>query len=163
MGMFPKQLPRAAIRRRIATEKQKLGVKLSEVKKENELPASFKDMMITFKRLLKNKILMLNNIASVFYFFGFMPYWIFTPKYIETQYKQSASTSSLVTGTVALAFSAIGVLLSGIVISKYKPRARYMAAWNVLVGLLSVMGMVTYAFLGCTAAENSVIVNHSSR
>lgn len=162
MGMFPKQLPRAAIRRRIATEKQKLGVKLSEVKKENELPASFKDMMITFKRLLKNKILMLNNIASVFYFFGFMPYWIFTPKYIETQYKQSASTSSLVTGTVALAFSAIGVLLSGIVISKYKPRARYMAAWNVLVGLLSVMGMVTYAFLGCTAAENSVIVNHSS-
>lgn len=163
IGMFPKQLPRAAIRKRIATEKQKLGMKLSEVKKENELPASFKDMMITFKRLLKNKILMLNNIASVFYFFGFMPYWIFTPKYIETQYKQSASTSSLVTGTVALAFSAIGVLLSGIVISKYKPRARYMAAWNVLVGLLSVMGMVTYAFLGCTAAENSVIVNHASR
>ncbi|XP_062708927.1 solute carrier organic anion transporter family member 74D-like [Aedes albopictus] len=162
IGMFPKQLPRAAIRKRIATEKQKLGMKLSEVKKENELPASFKDMMITFKRLLKNKILMLNNIASVFYFFGFMPYWIFTPKYIETQYKQSASTSSLVTGTVALAFSAIGVLLSGIVISKYKPRARYMAAWNVLVGLLSVMGMVTYAFLGCTAAENSVIVNHAS-
>ncbi|XP_065078887.1 solute carrier organic anion transporter family member 74D-like [Ochlerotatus camptorhynchus] len=162
MAMFPKQLPRAAVRKRIAAEKQKLGMKLSEAKKEDELPASFKDMLKTFKRLVKNRILMLNNIASVFYFFGFMPYWIFTPKYIETQYKQSASTSSLVTGTVALLFSAIGVLLSGIVISRYKPRARYMAAWNVMVGLLSVAGMVTYAFLGCTAAENSVIVNHSS-
>ncbi|XP_053687130.1 solute carrier organic anion transporter family member 74D-like [Sabethes cyaneus] len=162
IGMFPKQLPRAAIRKRIAVEKQKLGMKLSEAKKEDELPASFKDMIKTFKRLVKNKILMLNNIASVFYFFGFMPYWIFTPKYIETQYKQSASTSSLVTGTVALGFSAIGVLLSGIVISKFKPRARYMAAWNVLVGVLSVMGMVAYAFLGCKASENSVIVNHSS-
>ncbi|XP_058461062.1 solute carrier organic anion transporter family member 74D-like [Malaya genurostris] len=162
IGMFPKQLPRAAVRKRIAVEKQKLGMKLSEVKKEDELPASFKDMIKTFKRLVRNKILMFNNIASVFYFFGYMPYWIFTPKYIETQYKQSASTSSLVTGTVALGFSAIGVLLSGIVISKYKPRARYMAAWNVLVGILSVMGMVMYAFLGCTASENSVIVNHPS-
>ncbi|XP_055606814.1 solute carrier organic anion transporter family member 74D [Uranotaenia lowii] len=162
MAMFPKQLPRAAIRKRIAAEKQKLGMKLSEAKKEDELPASFKDMIKTFKRLVKNKILMLNNIASVFYFFGFMPYWIFTPKYIETQYKQSASTSSLVTGTVALVFSAIGVLLSGIIISRYKPRARYMAAWNVLVGALSVIGMVVYAFLGCAASENSVIVNHPS-
>ncbi|XP_050093605.1 solute carrier organic anion transporter family member 74D-like [Anopheles aquasalis] len=167
IAMFPKQLPRAAARKRIAAEKQKLGMKLSEAadggRREDELPASFKDMMKTFKRLLRNKILMLNNIASVFYFFGYMPYWIFTPKYIETQYKQSASTSSLVTGTVALVFSAVGVLLSGLVISKYKPRARYMAAWNVFVGMLSVMGMIAYAFLGCSASENSVIVNIPSQ
>lgn len=162
ISLFPKQLPRAAVRKRIAAEKQKLGMKLSEAKKEDELPASLKDMLKTFKRLLRNKILMLNNIASVFYFFGYMPYWIFTPKYIETQYKQSASTSSLVTGTVALVFSAIGVLISGVVISRFKPRARYMAAWNVLVGTLSVGGMIMYAFLGCTASENSVIVNHPS-
>ncbi|XP_058065662.1 solute carrier organic anion transporter family member 74D isoform X1 [Anopheles bellator] len=160
MAMFPKQLPRAAIRKRVAVEKQKLGMKVSEAeRREDELPASFKDMLKTFKRLLRNKILMLNNIASVFYFFGYMPYWIFTPKYIETQYKQSASTSSLVTGTVALVFSAVGVLLSGLVISRFKPRARYMAAWNVLVGILSVAGMIAYAFLGCAASEDSVIVN----
>jgi MFS family permease len=139
-----------------------MGVKVDDQPVENELPASFKDMMLTFKRLLKNKVLMLNNIASVFYFFGYMPYWIFTPKYIETQYKQSASTSSLMTGTVALVFSAIGVLLSGIIISRYKPRARYMAAWNVIVGALSVAGMIVYAYLGCAASENSVIVNYSS-
>uniref|UniRef100_A0A182UP32 Solute carrier organic anion transporter family member n=1 Tax=Anopheles merus TaxID=30066 RepID=A0A182UP32_ANOME len=164
MAMFPKQLPRAAARKRIAQEKRRLGMQLSDAsKREDELPASFKDMLKTFKRLLRNKILMLNNIASVFYFFGYMPYWIFTPKYIETQYKQSASTSSLVTGTVALCFSAIGVLLSGLVISKFKPRARYMAAWNVIVGLLSVMGMIAYAFLGCSASENSVIVNIPSQ
>uniref|UniRef100_A0A182QCQ2 Solute carrier organic anion transporter family member n=1 Tax=Anopheles farauti TaxID=69004 RepID=A0A182QCQ2_9DIPT len=165
MAMFPKQLPRAAVRQRIAQEKKRLGMQPSDAasRREDELPASLKDMMATFKRLLRNKILMLNNIASVFYFFGYMPYWIFTPKYIETQYKQSASTSSLVTGTVALCFSAIGVLLSGLVISKFKPRARYMAAWNVIVGLLSVLGMIAYAFLGCSASENSVIVNIPSQ
>lgn len=68
----------------------------------------------------------------------------------------------MVTGTVALSFSAIGVLLSGVVISKFKPRARYLAIWNVFVGLLSVFGMITYAYLGCAEAENSIIVNHPS-
>lgn len=65
----------------------------------------------------------------------------------------------MVTGTVALAFSAIGVLLSGFVISKYKPSARYMAAWNVIVGFLTVVGIVSYAFIGCPGNEQSVVVN----
>lgn len=58
------------------------------------------DMMQTFWRLITNPTLMCNNLASVFYFLGYMPYWVFMAKYIETQYRQSASTSSLVTGTV---------------------------------------------------------------
>jgi hypothetical protein len=56
------------------------------------------DMMQTFWRLITNPTLMCNNLASVFYFLGYMPYWVFMAKYIETQYRQSASTSSLVTG-----------------------------------------------------------------
>lgn len=161
MCMFPKELPRAALRRRIASERRKRGMKTIDGNNEDqdEIPASFNDMIITFKRLLKNATFMLNNIAAIFYYFGYMPYWIFTPKYIETQYKQSASVSSFVTGTVALVFSAIGVLSSGIVISKYKPKARYLAFWNVFVGSLSVIGMVAYMFLGCAENENSVVFN----
>jgi len=60
------------------------------------------DMMRTFWRLITNPTLMCNNLASVFYFLGYMPYWVFMAKYIETQYRQSASTSSLVTGKVQL-------------------------------------------------------------
>ncbi|CAO1324723.1 unnamed protein product [Diamesa tonsa] len=160
MMMFPKELPRAAVRRKVALERKKRGLKsLEGDAPTDEIPASVNDMFITFKRLLKNVTFMLNNAASIFYYFGFMPYWIFTPKYIETQYKQSASTSSLVTGTVALVFSAIGVLTSGVVISKFKPRARYLAMWNVFVGAISVIGMISYAYLGCMESENSTIIN----
>lgn len=56
------------------------------------------DMMTTFKRLIKNPILMCNNFAAIFYFMGYMPYWIFMPKYIEIMYKTSASEASFVTG-----------------------------------------------------------------
>lgn len=151
-GMFPKVLPRAAARKREELRRQS---SFNSAPVEPEKP-SFKDMLKTFHRLIRNPTLMYNNLASVFYFFGYIPYWIFTPKYIEIQYHQSASVSSLVTGTVALAFSAIGVLLSGIIISKYKPRARYMAAWNVFVGGLSAAGMISYIFLGCPASDNNL-------
>lgn len=157
IALFPKTLPRAAARKVLALERNKSATSIKG-DQEPELPASISDMMRTFKRLLTNTTLMCNNLATVFYFMGYTPYWIFMPKYIETQYKQSASVSSLITGTVGLVFSAFGILLSGLVISKYKPKARYLAAWNVMVGAISVMGMISYAFLGCSSNDNQIAV-----
>ncbi|XP_018326966.1 solute carrier organic anion transporter family member 5A1 [Agrilus planipennis] len=152
LALFPKSLPRAAARR--LTRQMSSKASKNTLEDDAEIPTSFKDMLKTFKRLLANPTLMLNNFAAVFYFLGYMPYWIFLPKYIESIYHQSASASSLITGTVSLVFSAIGVLLSGVIISKCKPRARYLAAWNVIVGAVSVIGMISYAFLGCMEIKN---------
>ncbi|GLV37583.1 Organic anion transporting polypeptide 58Dc [Carabus blaptoides fortunei] len=150
LALFPKTLPRAAAR------KAKLRSLSKDDKEEEEASASFKDMMSTFKRLMTNTILMINNLAAVFYFLGYMPYWIFMPKYIETQYRQSASFSNFVTGTVGLVFSAFGVLISGIVISKFRPSARFLASWNVLIGAISVLGIISYAYLGCAENDNQL-------
>ncbi|XP_014214471.1 solute carrier organic anion transporter family member 2A1-like [Copidosoma floridanum] len=160
VALFPKTLPRAAARKVLAQERNKSAsnLKAAANQQEQELPASVGDMLRTFKRLLTNTTLMCNNLAAVFYLMGYMPYWIFMPKYIETQYKQSASVSSLITGTVGLVFSAFGILLSGLVISKYKPKARYLAAWNVMVGAISVLGMISYAFLSCPANDKQIAV-----
>lgn len=71
MCMFPKQLPRAAVRQRIASERRKRGMKIVEPENHvDEIPASLSDMMVTFKRLLGNATFMLNNLASIFYYFG---------------------------------------------------------------------------------------------
>lgn len=158
IALFPKTLPRAAARKALAMERNKSSSSIKDTAQELEFSASLHDMLTTFKRLLTNTTFMCNNLAAVFYFMGYMPYWIFMPKYIETQYKQSASFSSLITGTVGLVFSAFGILLSGLVISKYKPKARYLAAWNVMVGAISVMGMISYAFLGCPANDSQIMV-----
>ncbi|KAK9505167.1 hypothetical protein O3M35_009278 [Rhynocoris fuscipes] len=155
LGLFPKTLPRAAVRK--AQERSK-G---QEEKHEPEMPASLTDMIKTFKRLVKNQTLMCNNFAAIFYFLGYMPYWIFMPKYIEIMYKQSASSASLITGTVGLVFSACGILISGLVITKFKPRARPLALWNVVVGAISVLGLISYAFLGCISKDpKGVITEH---
>ncbi|XP_035719579.1 solute carrier organic anion transporter family member 74D-like [Vespa mandarinia] len=158
IALFPKTLPRAAARKVLALERNKSAASIKGNDQEPELPASLSDMLRTFKRLLTNTTLMCNNLATVFYFMGYMPYWIFMPKYIETQYKQSASVSSLITGTVGLISSAFGILLSGLIISKYKPKARYLAAWNVMVGAISIMGIISYAFLGCSANDDQMAI-----
>lgn len=92
MMLFPKELPRAAVRRKIAMGKENFASNNEKQNDEGNL-ASFKDMMVTFKRLLKNKTYMLNTMATVFTTFGSLAYWIFNPKYMETQFKQSASKS----------------------------------------------------------------------
>lgn len=61
------------MRRRIASERRKRGMKTIDGNNkdiENEIPASLNDMLVTFKRLLKNATFMLNNIAAIFYYFG---------------------------------------------------------------------------------------------
>lgn len=74
MAMFPRELPRAAVRRRIAMEKQRRTNKhkLQMDSPVEEAQASIKDFYITFKRLLRNKVFMLNNFAGIFYVFGYV-------------------------------------------------------------------------------------------
>lgn len=73
MAMFPRELPRAAVRKRIALEKQKrANAKNLEVTPlVDETETSVKDFCITLKRLLANKVFMLNNFAGIFYVFGY--------------------------------------------------------------------------------------------
>lgn len=162
MALFPKQLPRAAVRKSIAKEKERRRTKenFETLEIEAETETSLKDFFVTFKRLLGNKLFMMNNIAGCFYIFGFIPFWIYSPKLIETLYRQSSAASSLFTGTFSLMASAIGLLVAGVVISKYKPRARYLAFWNVIVGFLSVVCILSYSFMGCEESKNTVKVNY---
>uniref|UniRef100_A0A1B0CRW9 Solute carrier organic anion transporter family member n=1 Tax=Lutzomyia longipalpis TaxID=7200 RepID=A0A1B0CRW9_LUTLO len=162
--LFPRQLPRAAERRRLAAIRRNEGKTADggeDINADENLPASFTDMVTTLKRLFSNKIFMMNNCASIFYFFGFTPYWIFTPKYMESQYQQTASDSNLYTGSVAFAFTAIGILSSGFVVSRYKPSARKMAAWNCFVGAITALGYLSYTQIGCAANDNAVVMNEN--
>ena len=76
----------------------------------------------------------------------------------ELSFVASDDTQSIlhfhVLGTVGLACSAVGILLSGVVLSKYKPRARPLAAWNVFCGFVMVSGVIMFSFLECSKSLN---------
>jgi len=144
--MFPKVLPRAALRQK------KEGI----VREPNKI--SFAFVVATTKRLLTNKVYFCNTMAGAFYLFGYMPFQYFQSKYIQIHFLFSASTANLITGPVALVFSAIGLLSAAIYITIMKPRARSLALWNIVTSVFSVCGILSYGLFSCTAESNSIIV-----
>lgn len=100
---------------------------------------------------------------SIFsHFYSFMPFWIYSPKLIETLFRQTSSASALFTGTFALIASAAGILVAGIVITKFKPRAQYLAMWNVIVGVVSVLCIISFTFMGCDESRNAVKIDYDA-
>lgn len=68
--MFPRELPRSAVRKRIEKEKIKRGLKEVDQESVEETKASLKDMVVTYKRLFRNKVLMLMNVGGILHLFG---------------------------------------------------------------------------------------------
>lgn len=97
VSLFPKELPRANLRRLLGEEEKRVEEKYANIAFEAE--DVFEEVIKeepfwdSLKRILTNKIYMLNTLASILYFNGLSAYWRFTPKYIETQYRQTAAAS----------------------------------------------------------------------
>jgi hypothetical protein len=70
VSMFPKELPRAAVRKRIEEEKIRRGLKIRDPSELAETEASIADMIVTFKRLFRNKVFMLMNVGGILHLFG---------------------------------------------------------------------------------------------
>lgn len=74
-------------------------------------------------------------------------------KYIKKMYNINIYIyffSLLFIGPISLINMVIGLLLSGFIISKFKPSPRPLLAWNVFVGICFVLGQISFIFLGCT-------------
>lgn len=69
-------------------------------------------------RLLKNKLLVFNNIASIFYILGSSGYITFMGRMMEVQFNTSSHGGSIITGPITIFGMTIGLLLSGYVITK---------------------------------------------
>ncbi|CAB3383925.1 Hypothetical predicted protein [Cloeon dipterum] len=144
VAMFPRSLPRAA--QRSAAAASAAGRTYNPQGKTKKSIADFK---ATISRLLKNRVLVCNNLSTICFVFGLIGQWTFMPKYMETQFHQSASTASLISGSVGLLCTAAGLMVSALLISKFKPNARVLAGWNVIAESLDCCGFLLITFIGC--------------
>lgn len=109
-------------------------------------------------RLLKNKLLMYNLVSGIFYILGASGYITYLSKYMEVQFNRSSSDATIFTGPITIFSMTFGFMLSGYVITKYKPPPRKLFFWNVIVGLCYVFGQLSYMHLTCNGT-NSLTVN----
>ncbi|XP_047116809.1 solute carrier organic anion transporter family member 74D [Schistocerca piceifrons] len=115
----------------------------------HETRPSLSDFKESLKRMLKNKLLMVNIFASVFYVLGASGYVNFIVKYMETQFQQSAAKANGVAGVLGIIAMASGFIVSGYVISKFQPRAVLLLGWNVIVGFGYIAAEIIMMFVRC--------------
>lgn len=132
----------------------------------------------TLIRLFKNKLLMYNTLSGIFYILGASAYFTYMSKYLEVQFHKSAADATIITGQCHLLkslwptlffihcqilgpFTLIGMvagfLVSGIVITKKKPSTSKILMWNVIVGIMFMVGELVYLTLTCPG-ENLCII-----
>ncbi|KAK3908254.1 Solute carrier organic anion transporter family member 74D [Frankliniella fusca] len=170
MALFPKNLPKkknlnrnialAAVQEAKSKDEQPLtkGKSFNVEPVPKSLEASTVDLderptltgfWSSLMRLLKNKLLICNIWSGIFYILGGSAYITFITKYLEVQFQQASATASAVTAPISILAMMSGFLVSGFVISKFKPRPLYLLSWNVIVGSTYVLAELSFIFLGC--------------
>lgn len=77
----------------------------------------------------------------------------FLTKYLEVQFSKTASEGTVITGPVTILGMTMGFMLSGWIISKYRPLPSYVFFWNVILGVFTMSGQFTYMFLECDVVD----------
>lgn len=103
----------------------------------------------TIKRLLNNKILICRISSTVFHTLPVSGLYTFLPKYLEYQYRITASDASFLSGIAGIMVMGLGIFTSGIYMRKYNPNARIVSRWICIATFLYVCGMIMLMFLGC--------------
>ncbi|XP_055326118.1 solute carrier organic anion transporter family member 74D-like [Sitodiplosis mosellana] len=162
IGLFPKHLPKKkqSIEHEIDDEKCDQKVETVEKRSTKERKdGELKDFPKALMRLLTNKVLIFNNMSSIFYILGASGFMIFMGRVMEVQFNKTSHGGSIFTGPMTIIGTAVGLLTSGYAITKYKPPPKYLFFWNVMIGLKSMCVALLYTQLGCENGNNSLLVN----
>lgn len=116
------------------------------------------DFPRALRRLLTNKLLMLNYLSSIFYVLGSNTYHTYLTKYIEVQFNKTAAAATIFTGPITIVGMIIGFISSGYLMTKYKIHARKLYLWCVMTGVISVIARSLFMHISCEN-PNSLAVN----
>lgn len=110
---------------------------------------SLKDFPVALRRLLKNDILLCRTASSVLHILPIAGLYTFLPKYIESQFRMTATEANMVSGMAGILVMGIGIFASGMYMRRFKPNARFVAGWIAVTALAYAIGMVILTFVGC--------------
>lgn len=118
------------------TSLSKVQVEAGAAKEKQEL--SLKELPRELFAIITNPLIFFQMMGTMFKGIGILGYFVFQTKYLEAQFRQSASKASLVSGTTGFAGKIVGVVLGGILISICRPGPRSLTTLIFLVELVAV-------------------------
>ncbi|XP_050026644.2 solute carrier organic anion transporter family member 74D-like [Dermacentor andersoni] len=144
MSLFPKHIRRSSVHTITENKKNEpksLGEKIANDAREFKTAVS---------RLSKNPVLMWKMATLVFVINAIGGYVSMFPKYVENQYRVSASKASLFTGPTKVLAMMVGLFLGGMIIRFWKPRARTIGLLGAFADFINISFLFAGIFLGCS-------------
>ncbi|XP_023825073.1 solute carrier organic anion transporter family member 1C1 isoform X2 [Salvelinus sp. IW2-2015] len=138
---------------------QEQGSFLPEDNTEEDAPqpvtmaAMAKDFAPSLKRLFSNKVYLLIILTSVVAFNGFIGMITFKPKFMEQVYGQSPSKAIFLIGSMNLPAVAVGVIVGGLVMKRFKLSVLGAARLSIMSSFLSFCLLLVQYFLQCDNSE----------
>ncbi|XP_038833766.1 solute carrier organic anion transporter family, member 1D1 isoform X2 [Salvelinus namaycush] len=138
---------------------QEQGSFLPEDNTEEDAPqpvtmaAMAKDFAPSLKRLFSNKVYLLIILTSVVAFNGFIGMITFKPKFMEQVYGQSPSKAIFLIGSMNLPAVAVGVIVGGLVMKRFKLSVLGAAQLSIMSSFLSFCLLLVQYFLQCDNSE----------
>ncbi|XP_042883333.1 uncharacterized protein LOC122260222 [Penaeus japonicus] len=162
---FPKKLP-ATLRRetkrmikQMDKDREEGGNKDFEhfaalaKKKKTESKPTFKNLLKALRRLFTNRIWVGNLFNAIVTLLGVSGYWSFKPKYMENQFRKSATDANYFTGMSSLIVSVVGAGVGGTVLRWARPSPRVITGYNIFTTLVGCGGFIALMFVGCPRLE----------
>ncbi|NXP19485.1 SO4C1 protein, partial [Scytalopus superciliaris] len=147
-SMFPKHLPGTA---KVQAEK------ISETHDDGSaalvqtknIGKSFKDFPVALLILLRNPVLMSLIIASSSEALVATGFATFLPKFIENQFGKSSSFSATLGGLVLVPAAALGQVISGVLVSKYKMDLKSIIKFMISTCSVALLLNTVFLFAEC--------------
>ncbi|XP_054163348.1 solute carrier organic anion transporter family member 74D-like [Oppia nitens] len=111
------------------------------------------DVWPTMQRLMSNPILICYTCGTTVNMFALFGYITFLGKYIESEYKRSASVANLFSGMIGVAPAALGIFFGGILIRQFKPGPKLLTTLIASVEIFGLIGLISAMFLGCPSGR----------
>ncbi|NWV27657.1 SO4C1 protein, partial [Origma solitaria] len=145
---FPKHLPGTAkIQAEKISETHDDGSQI--LVQTSNFGQSFKDFPMALMILLRNPVLMSLIVASSTEALVATGFATFLPKFIENQFGKSSSFSSTLGGIVLIPAAALGQVISGVLVSKFKMSCRGMIKFMISTCSVALMLNTVFLFAKC--------------
>lgn len=83
---------------------------------------------------------MFRTASSVLHLLPIAGLYTFLPKYLESQFHLPAHDANLISGIGGILVMGIGIVISGVVLLKFSPTARSVAAWIAFTAIVYSLG-----------------------
>ncbi|XP_056375829.1 solute carrier organic anion transporter family member 4C1-like [Hyla sarda] len=145
---FPKHLPgTAAVQSERISQAHNNGSE-SVVESKN-IGKSFKDFPLALWLMLKNPVFMTLTFASCADALITTGFAAFLPKVIENQFSLTSSFSAILGGAILIPAAALGQIIGGIIMSKFKFGCKKMIQFSIASSFISLVLATVFIFAKC--------------